>query len=80
VDLEYTFSLPPANNGQITQMIDHASGETVSYTYDSLKRLATAGSGSWGLRFSYDGFGNLTDKIQTLGLAAGIPRCGEYGQ
>lgn len=66
VDLEYVFS-PTANNGQITQGINHVSGETVSYTYDSLKRLGTAGSATWGLSFSYDGFGNRLAQTQTLG-------------
>ena len=36
-NIQYTYSAT-ANNGQITQMTD-ISGETVSYTYDALKRL-----------------------------------------
>ncbi len=31
---------PTQNNGQITQMADALSGETVSYTYDALKRVS----------------------------------------
>ena len=46
------------------------SGETVTYTYDSLNRLASAGSGStWGDSYTYDGFGNLTAKTVTAGSA-----------
>ena len=47
----------------------------MSYTYDSLSRLATAnGSASslgaaWGQSFTYDGFGSLTDKNVTAGSA-----------
>ena len=49
---------------------DAVSGETVTYTYDSLNRLASAGSGStWGDSYSYDGFGNLTAKTVTAGSA-----------
>ena len=53
-----------ANNGQITQMVDTISGETVSYSYDALKRLTSASStASWTQTFQYDGFGNLTAKV-----------------
>ena len=49
MDLQYVY---PAglNNGRISQRVDSVAGETVNYTYDSLNRLATAGtaSGSWG--------------------------------
>ena len=68
--LQYTYS-PTQNNGQITQVTDSISGETVSYQYDSLKRLASASStpttGSstpaWTQTFSYDGFGNLAGRV-----------------
>ncbi|HEX4229234.1 MAG TPA: hypothetical protein VHZ07_11230 [Bryobacteraceae bacterium] len=45
-----------------------ASGETITYAYDSLNRLiSTSGTGdpqgNWSQTFSYDGFGNLTSKI-----------------
>jgi YD repeat-containing protein len=67
--LQYTYSATQ-NNGQITQMTDTLSGETIVYQYDSLKRLTSAsstpGSGSsaapWTQQFGYDGFGNLTGK------------------
>jgi YD repeat-containing protein len=47
-----------------------ASGETITYAYDSLNRLIGASGtgtgdpqGSWSQTFSYDGFGNLLSKI-----------------
>jgi len=57
------------NNGRITQTTDPQMG-TVTYGYDSLNRLASAtSSASWGETFTYDGFGNLTDKTPTSGAA-----------
>ena len=46
----------------------------MGYTYDFLNRLLTAGStsGSWGENFTYDGFGNLTDKNVTAGAAPAL--------
>ena len=52
-------------------MEDQLSGETIVYTYDSLKRLTqasstpTSGSSStaWTQAYQYDGFGNLTAKV-----------------
>ena len=67
-----SYSFPAAgNDGQITQMADSVSGETVTYQYDVLKRLTAAGStpmtGSsaqpWNESFQYDGFGNLNAKV-----------------
>jgi YD repeat-containing protein len=46
---------------------------TVSYGYDSLNRLTSAtSSASWGETFTYDGFGNLTDKTPTSGAAPAL--------
>jgi YD repeat-containing protein len=64
-NIQYTYSTTN-NNGQITQMTD-VSGETVSYTYDALKRLTGAtsvsgGTTAWTQTFGYDGFGNMTSK------------------
>jgi RHS repeat-associated protein len=72
--VQYTYS-PTQNNGQITQVTDAISGETVSYGYDALKRLTSASasptSGSsatpWTQTFGYDGFGNLTSKVLNSG-------------
>ena len=65
-----------ANNGQISGTVDYLSGETVTFPYDSLKRLATAQTGpsgpQWGEAHSYDGFGNLTGKTPTKGSAPGL--------
>ena len=72
MDMQYNYTAG-ANNGQISGTVDYINGETVSYTYDSLKRLATAQTGpsgpQWGEAYSYDGFGNLTGKTVTKGSA-----------
>jgi RHS repeat-associated protein len=41
----------------------------VNYTYDSLKRLSTAGTAAagWGQAYTYDGFGNMTAATVTQG-------------
>ena len=69
VHLKYNYSASQ-NNGQIVSQQDLVSGETISYQYDSLKRLVQASatgdpSGSWAQNFGYDGFGNLTNKTST---------------
>ena len=53
------------DNGQILSTTDVLSGETISYQYDTLKRLIQASgtgdpSGAWSQGFTYDGFGNLS--------------------
>ena len=49
-------------------MYDPMSGETVTYTYDSLNRLLTAnGTSGWGQQYGFDGFGNLLSKTVTSG-------------
>ena len=55
------------NNGQIASQTNAVSGETVTYVYDTLKRLSSATAGSWGESFVYDGFGNLLQKNATKG-------------
>ena len=55
-------------DGKIASKYDAVSGETVTYQYDSLNRLASASAGStWGEAYTYDGFGNLTAKTVTAG-------------
>ena len=69
------YSYPSAgNNGKISSETDVLSGETVSYTYDALNRLATAEDNAnfsqpWGQSFTYDGFGNLTQTNVIQGSA-----------
>ena len=67
--IEYRFS-PTDNDGRITSMKDHVTGEDVTYQYDSLNRLfeayTTAGP-QWGLSFGYDGWGNRTSQTITAG-------------
>jgi RHS repeat-associated protein len=58
------------NNGRLYSIQDNSSGETIKYLYDSLNRLIQASGsgdthGSWSQQFTYDGFGNLTQKIGT---------------
>jgi RHS repeat-associated protein len=56
-----------ANNGQIASSSDAVTGEKITYTYDSLKRLVNAASTSlapgnatiWSDAYTYDPFGNL---------------------
>jgi YD repeat-containing protein len=73
-NMQYNYS-PTQNNGKIVSETDLVSGETVSYTYDALNRLATAVSNSssapWGQAFTYDGFGNLTNVNVISGSAPG---------
>jgi len=73
LNLQYNFSATN-NNGKIASETDVVSGETVTYTYDSLNRLATATSSTpaWGQSFGYDGFGNLTTVATTKGSAPNL--------
>jgi RHS repeat-associated protein len=55
------------NNGRILSETDVASGETITYQYDSLNRLIQGSGtgnpqGAWTQTFAFDGFGNLTQK------------------
>jgi RHS repeat-associated protein len=73
VNMTYHFSATQ-NNGRIVSSADAITGENVSYTYDSLNRLIAAATTNptgpiWGNSYSYDGFGNLTGKTVTQGLA-----------
>jgi len=74
-----------SNNGQISLMADYTNGQTTTYNYDSLKRLAFAsavanGTSAWNQAYSYDGFGNLTAKTgsspQVLNVDASTNRLG----
>jgi RHS repeat-associated protein len=70
VNMTYNFS-STQNNGRILSSVDGVTGESVSYTYDSLSRLIAAattstGAVQWGNSYTYDGFGNLTSKVSTL--------------
>jgi RHS repeat-associated protein len=48
------------DNGQIASSVDGVSGETITYQYDALKRLASATGSGWSETYTYDGFGNMT--------------------
>ncbi len=66
-NLTYTYPAGPNNNGKVSSMYNAVSGETVTYTYDSLTRLATAAGSGWGEQYTFDPFGNLTTKHVTAG-------------
>ncbi len=67
-----TYNYPTGtNNGKVSSMYNAVSGETVTYTYDSLNRLLTGsgagGSSNWGQQYGFDAFGNLLSKTVTAG-------------
>lgn len=59
------------NNGNIMSITNgRDSSRSVSYSYDQLNRLASAQSPStWGNSYSYDAWGNLTQKNVIKGMA-----------
>ena len=74
VAIKYNYAAG-SNNGQIASQQDLISGETITYQFDSLKRLASSTSSQgWGQGFTYDGFGNLTAKY----AISGNPPVGGY--
>ncbi len=82
LSINYTFP-STYNNGKISSQTDTVSGETVTYTYDALNRLATAEnqstfSPSWGQQFTYDGFGNLTNTSVIQGSAPSMTASYDY--
>ncbi len=64
MSMTYNYSATQ-NNGQITSSVDGVTGETVTYQYDALKRLASASGKNWGETYFYDGYGNLTNMLPT---------------
>ena len=71
LNVQYSYSATQ-NNGKITSQQDLLSGEQVTYTYDSLNRLASATGSGWGQSYAYDGFGNLTNQTVTSGTAPAL--------
>ena len=65
--LNISYNFASSNNGQIASQTDTLSGEQITYQYDALQRLYSASASAWSQTFTYDGFGNLTDKIGTGG-------------
>jgi RHS repeat-associated protein len=65
--LSYTYNYPTGtDNGQISSQV--VSGETITYQYDSLKRLISASSSAnWADSYGYDSFGNLLSMTPTAG-------------
>ena len=63
-----TYNYPSGtNNGKVSSMDNAVSGETVTYTYDTLNRMITANGSGWGEAYTFDPFGNLTSKHVTAG-------------
>jgi RHS repeat-associated protein len=53
-------------DGQTTSVADAInSGQSASYTYDSLNRLASAATPNWSMSWAYDEFGNRTSETGT---------------
>ncbi len=76
VHYKYNYS-GTQDNGQIQSQNDVVSGETIVYQYDTLRRLVNAGgtgdpSGAWSQAFTYDGFGNLTQKTASNAPALSV--------
>jgi RHS repeat-associated protein len=69
-NLNITYTFPSGNGGKITSQTDNLSGETITYQYDSLNRLIQGSASTWSQTYSYDGFGNLTNRVGT-GAALG---------
>jgi YD repeat-containing protein len=63
--LNISYNFAAQDNGQISSQTDNLSGEQITYQYDALKRLYLASASAWTQTFTYDGFGNLTDKVGT---------------
>jgi hypothetical protein len=53
----------------VKQRKDNAADDAVNYTYNGLGQLIKAETTSteWGQSFVFDGFGNLTQQVQTKG-------------
>jgi RHS repeat-associated protein len=69
IDVEYRFSTTQ-NDGKILSQKNWLTGEDVTYQYDQLERLisaSTTNNSSWGLSWSYDGFGNRLAQTVTQG-------------
>ena len=66
MSMTYNYS-PNQNNGQIASSVDAGvtPNETITYTYDALKRLVEADGLNWTEHYVYDGFGNLTQMNPT---------------
>jgi RHS repeat-associated protein len=71
LNAQYNYSATQ-NNGKITSQQDLLSGEQITYTYDSLNRLASATGYGWGQSYGYDGFGNMTNQTVTSGTAPAL--------
>ena len=68
-----TYNYPTGtNNGKVSSMYNAVSGETVTYTYDTLNRMITANGSGWGEAYTFDPFGNLTTKTRHRGTGPSL--------
>jgi YD repeat-containing protein len=65
VNAAYAYEAAAPVTGKLQTMTQN--GNTVSYGYDTLGRLATASSAAWNQSYTYDGFGNLYRKTGSTG-------------
>jgi len=82
-DIEYKWNLDRSLHQRIDKRNSAATGDDVTdtFTYDSLFRLSeqtTSGTASRTLSFSYDDFGNITQKQITSGMGAGDSNATNY--
>ena len=72
LNMTYNYS-GTQNNGRIVTAQDGITGESTSYTYDALNRLAGASNSLWSGTYAYDGFGNLLSKSGSGGSPNSFP-------
>jgi len=66
LSLGYNFGLTVNDNGNVQGISNNKNtARNQIFTYDGVNRLASAQSGTWGLQFTYDAWGNMT---QTTGI------------
>src|ERR1039458_2125913 len=73
MNMTYNYS-NGANNGRIAGSVDGITGENTTYTYDGLNRLTAAWNSMWSESYSYDAFGNLTQKSGSGGSPNPAPQ------
>jgi RHS repeat-associated protein len=75
-DLNMTYAYNA--DGQALSVTDAVnSGQSATYTYDNLNRLATASTPNWGMSWAYDEFGNRTSQTGT-GTASSVSQSLTY--
>jgi RHS repeat-associated protein len=66
LSLGYNFGLGVNDNGNVLSITNNKNSvRNQSFGYDGVNRLTSAQSGTWGVQFNYDAWGNMT---QTSGI------------